>query len=111
MLGVIRIVGSVFAGVLCLRRVDLKVIIAYSSVRHMGLVFMAFSRLTFVGFAGGILVIIAHGVCSAGIFYFVGEIYRASHSRRIFLNGFWGESAPRVAGLWGLLCVLNIAGP
>lgn len=62
-------------GIVCLRQVDLKSMIAYSSVVHMGLVVGGI----FVGFGSGVVgsyvLMIGHGLCSSGLFYYVGVVY------------------------------------
>lgn len=70
----------------CLRMIDIKLLVASSSVVHIrgcigGL--MIFSNL---GVLGCLLMIVAHGLCSSGLFYLVNVAYERTHSRRIFIS-------------------------
>merc|ERR1712080_641566 len=65
----ISLTGSALIGVIWINQLDLKVIIAYSSVAHMGLVIRALLYLTTTRVSGGIILIISHGVASSVIFW------------------------------------------
>lgn len=86
--GVIRLslVGGGLVAVLILRTTDLKVSIAYSSVVHMRIVVVIFMGVGLVGYAGGILIMVAHGLTSSGMFSGVNIMYERSHRRRLILN-------------------------
>ena len=78
--------GGVLIRLACLRQVDIKVIIAYSSVAHLGFVIGAFTSDRSLGFIGGVLIIVTHGLSSPGIFYAANYFYYRSGSRNILLN-------------------------
>ena len=82
----ISIVGAAIAAVVTNIAVDLKVIVAYSSVVHMGLVIPGMFTILNVGFEGAIIVMIAHGICSSGLFASVNSFYLRSKTRRILIN-------------------------
>lgn len=107
----ISIVGAVIISVICLRLRDLKIIIAYSSVRHIGLVLIALIIVQSLGAYGGLLLILAHGVRSSAIFLFSYFIYQANFSRRMILRKgvlVWSRLLPL---LWFLILITNIAAP
>lgn len=79
------IVGGTIGRVICCFQLDVKRLIAYSSVGHISLVLCGFIRGRFLGFVGACLLIVAHGLSSPGIFYLASEIYRLFGSRRILI--------------------------
>merc|ERR1712066_1051955 len=81
----LRLIGGGVLSILCVVQRDIKVVIAYSSVVHMALVIVGDLRLTKWGLEGVIIIILAHGVCSSGIFAGANMIYERSHSRSFFL--------------------------
>lgn len=82
---ILRLLGGAVIGVLCLRQKDVKVLIAYSSVRHMSIIISALLLSREWGVIGGILLILAHGVVSSGIFMAARIPYSRVHSRNMFL--------------------------
>lgn len=83
---VIRIFGGFYVSLICLRQVDIKSLIAYSSVAHMGIVLGGLITLNFWGFYGSLIIMLAHGLCSSGLFCLANISYERLHSRRIFLT-------------------------
>lgn len=73
-------------GVICFRQCDLKSLVAYSSISHMALVFLAIFSFDLIGFKGVVGILISHGLCSSALFFGVQCLYERSGSRRIFLN-------------------------
>lgn len=82
----IRIVGGFFVSLICLRQVDIKALIAYSSVAHIGLVLRGILTLSYWGIRGALVIIIAHGLCSSGLFCLANISYERLNSRSIYLN-------------------------
>lgn len=77
--------GIIITGSICLRQTDLKSLIAYSSVSHMGLVVGAILIQTPLGLAGATILIIAHGLTSSALFCLANTNYERAHSRTILL--------------------------
>ena len=77
--------GGLVCIFICLRQVDLKALVAYSSVCHMGLGVVGFLRFVGVGLRGGIYILIVHGLCSSCLFYILYVFYVRFHSRSIIL--------------------------
>lgn len=82
----LRLFGGVLVSLICLRQSDIKSLIAYSSVAHIGLVLRSILSLNYWGFVGGLVIIIAHGLCSSGLFCLANISYERTQSRRFYLN-------------------------
>ena len=80
------LIGGVLSRVLIISLSDIKVIIAYSSIVHMGIVVRMFLLGWAIGMWGCLLIIIRHGFTSSGMFYMANLIYLRSHSRSLILN-------------------------
>lgn len=107
----IRLWGGVLIRLNCLRQIDLKSLIAYSSVAHIGLVLSGLITLNFWGLNGRLIMIIAHGLCSSGLFCLVNISYERTCRRRIFLNKGMVRVMPRLTLWWFLLRARNISCP
>ena len=108
---IFSLVGGGMLGIVCMAHSDMKVIIAYSSVVHMALIIVGALSLTTWGINGAMIVIIAHGICSSGIFSCANIMYERSHSRRIICNKGKLNYIPRIRLLWFMLCIANFGGP
>lgn len=76
----------ILISLVCLREVDLKIIVAYSSVVHMGLLLRGQLRGLDLRLEGGVLIIVAHGLCSSALFYLIGIMYISRGRRLVLLN-------------------------
>jgi NADH-ubiquinone oxidoreductase chain 4 len=81
----IGLMGSLIRCFLCIRQYDLKSLVAYSSVCHMGLFLAGIFSFSFWGENGRVYIIVSHGFCSSCLFYIVYVLYKRFHSRRILL--------------------------
>jgi len=82
---ILGLIGGIYIGIIAFHQTDLKLLVAYSSIRHIGLVFIGLLiRLNFRLY-GGVLLIIGHGICSSCIFYLVDLIYNRIESRIFIL--------------------------
>merc|ERR1719245_1206027 len=104
----LSLLGSVLGAIICIRQGDIKVLIAYSSIVHMGVVTLAFIRASELGYAGALMIIIGHGLRSPIIFALSYWMYERSHSRLISNNI---STNPHVIICLGLLVSLNIGVP
>jgi NADH-quinone oxidoreductase subunit M len=80
---VLSVIGIIYGAVICLGQTDLKRLIAYSSVSHMGFVTLGIFALNTQGVQGGILQMINHGIVTGGLFLLIGIVYERTHTRRI----------------------------
>lgn len=108
---VIRIVGGTLVSLICLRQTDMKALIAYSSVAHIGLVLRGIITITYWGLCGRLIMMVAHGLCSSGLFCLANISYERLLSRRLFLNKGLMNLIPRIALWWFLFSCCNIAAP
>ncbi|MFN8615085.1 MAG: NADH-quinone oxidoreductase subunit M, partial [Vampirovibrionales bacterium] len=81
--GLLAVINIVYTASVALVQTDLKKLIAYSSVSHMGFVLLGLAALNPAGFNGAVFVMFAHGIVSAGLFMCVGVVYLRTHTRQI----------------------------
>ena len=108
---VFSLLGGRLLRILCLINRDIKVIIAYSSVVHMALIIATIFLKNIWSINGAIIIIVAHGLCSSGIFSCANMIYERTHSRIIIINKSNLNYFPRLSIFWFLLCIANFGGP
>src|SRR5207253_7389131 len=82
-IGLLAAIGIVYAALACLAQKDLKRLIAFSSVGHMGFVMLGIATLTSVGVNGAVFAMVAHGIITGLLFFEVGAIYDRYHTREI----------------------------
>nr|USH57923.1 NADH dehydrogenase subunit 4 [Batocera lineolata] len=107
----ISLVGGLFVSLLCLRQSDMKSLIAYSSVAHMGLVMGGILTLNSWGLWGALVMMLAHGLCSSGMFCLANISYERINSRSLYLNKGLMNLMPSLSLWWFLLSVSNMAAP
>jgi len=77
----ISIIGVIYASLTTIQQVDLKKIIAYSSVGHMSLVVLGIFSANSQGILGSILIMLSHGIVSSALFLSIGILYERHHTR------------------------------
>lgn len=82
----IRIIGSLITRIVTLIQLDIKSLVAYSSVVHINLILGGIIILNKLGLLGAYVIIISHGLCSSGIFYIVNIFYRRTGRRLLVIN-------------------------
>lgn len=107
----ISLVGGVFICLVCLRQVDLKSLIAYSSVVHIGVVVCGLFSGYVLGWGGGYVMMVGHGLCSSGIFFYAGVFYDRLWRRRVIVRKGLLLVFPRVVLFWFLFTRSNISSP
>nr|QKK69306.1 NADH dehydrogenase subunit 4 [Anterhynchium abdominale] len=105
------LVSGVILSMICLIQVDMKMLVAYSSVVHMSLLIASLSSMSKIGFIGSYLMMIGHGLCSSGLFYIVNISYSRVSSRLIYLNKGLINLNSSLSMWWFLLCVSNFSAP
>nr|AJQ17846.1 NADH dehydrogenase subunit 4 [Dawkinsia denisonii]BAV70128.1 NADH dehydrogenase subunit 4 [Dawkinsia denisonii] len=103
--------GIIMTGSICLRQTDLKSLIAYSSVSHMGLVAGGILIQTPWGFSGAITLMIAHGLVSSALFCLANTMYERTHSRTMMLARGLQVIFPLTAVWWFIANLANLALP
>lgn len=105
------IVGIVYGALMAFAQTDLKRLVAYSSVAHMGFVLVGISTGTALGFAGAILAMVSHGLVAGLLFLLVGSLYDRTHTREIARFGGLGASVPRWATLFTFAALASLGLP
>nr|YP_009434627.1 NADH dehydrogenase subunit 4 [Dorcadia ioffi]ATF28040.1 NADH dehydrogenase subunit 4 [Dorcadia ioffi] len=107
----ISVLGAMMVGFICLRQNDMKSLIAYSSVVHMGLVLGGIFTMSVWGLSGALILMIAHGLCSSGMFCLANISYERLGSRSLLVNKGLMSFMPSMALFWFLLSSSNMAAP
>jgi len=107
----LRLAGILFVGFICLRLNDFKALVAYSSVAHIGIVIRGILSFYIWGFNGGVVIILAHGLSSSGLFRIVNIYYERLGSRRFFINKGLLLVSPLLSLFIFLLTSANMAAP
>nr|BAV14599.1 NADH dehydrogenase subunit 4 [Premnas biaculeatus] len=103
--------GVIMTGSICLRQTDLKSLIAYSSVSHMGLVAAGILIQTPWGFTGALILMIAHGLTSSALFCLANTNYERTHSRTMILARGLQIALPLMTAWWFIASLANLALP
>nr|YP_009561404.1 NADH dehydrogenase subunit 4 [Zophobas atratus]QAT19104.1 NADH dehydrogenase subunit 4 [Zophobas atratus] len=107
----LSLVGGFYVSLICLRQSDMKSLIAYSSVSHMGLVLAGIMTLNYWGLSGALAMMVAHGLCSSGLFCLANICYERLMSRSLYINKGLINVMPSLSLLWFLLISSNMAAP
>nr|AIW64772.1 NADH dehydrogenase subunit 4 [Pielomastax soochowensis] len=107
----LSLLGGLYMSLVCLRQVDLKSLIAYSSVVHMSMVIAGLMTMNYWGCLGSLILMIGHGLCSSGLFCLSNIIYERSGSRMIMINSGLMNFMPSMSLWWFLLSSSNMAAP
>jgi len=111
LLSSIALVGAVSTSMICLRQTDLKCLIAYSSVGHIGLIIAGALINSNWGLQAALAIIIAHGLRSSALFVIANINYELTHTRRVYLIKGLIVLAPTLTIWWFLFTARNIAAP
>ncbi len=107
----LSVVAVIYTSLVALMQEDMKKLIAYSSVAHMGFVTMGIFAATSQGVAGGIFQMISHGIVSAALFLCVGVIYDRMHTREIAAYGGLVNRMPLYAAAFMVFTLANVGMP
>lgn len=108
---VVSLWGGLITAIICVGQRDVKSLIAYSSVGHIGLILAGAISKFIWGWEGAILIIISHGFCSSGLFCLANLLYEKVKSRRIFLYRGIININSVICIWWFLFCIANIGAP
>jgi NADH-quinone oxidoreductase subunit M len=97
LVGTVACINVVYGALSAMAQTDLKYVIAYSSVSHMGLVMLGAATLTEAGLNGSVFQMFAHGIMTGLFFALVGLVYEKAHSREIGKMGGFGKVMPGIA--------------
>ncbi len=108
---ILSVIAIIYGGIICLGQTDLKRLIAYSSVSHMGFVTLGLFALNMQGIQGGILQMINHGIVTGALFLAVGIIYDRTHTRQIADYGGVATVMPVYAAFFMIFTLASIGLP
>jgi len=107
----LSIVAVIYTSLVALMQTDMKKLIAYSSVAHMGIVTIGIFTLNPLGIQGSIIQMLSHGLVSAALFMIVGVVYDRIHSREISSYGGLAERMPVYAAVFMLFMLASVGLP
>nr|QVY57865.1 NADH dehydrogenase subunit 4 [Trissolcus japonicus] len=105
------LVGSMNISIMCIRQIDLKMLIAYSSVVHMGFMFVGIYLFYELSILSGVMMMISHGLCSSAMFCMLNFSYKRSSSRSLLINKGMIQYFPIMSMWWFIFCSMNMAAP
>nr|YP_010310356.1 NADH dehydrogenase subunit 4 [Paramarcius puncticeps]UMY75891.1 NADH dehydrogenase subunit 4 [Paramarcius puncticeps] len=111
MIILISLTGGIIVSVLCLNQIDMKSLIAYSSVAHMSLVISGILIFNSFGMWGSFIVMLGHGLCSSGLFVLANLVYERTYSRSLMINKGLMIYMPGLGLFMFLFCINNMASP
>nr|YP_010930327.1 NADH dehydrogenase subunit 4 [Carinata ganga]WKK49916.1 NADH dehydrogenase subunit 4 [Carinata ganga] len=103
--------GTLLVSLICLIQGDVKCLIAYSSVSHMGMCLMGLLTMMKFGLVGSYLMMIGHGLCSSGLFCIANLMYERMGSRSFFINKGLISFMPNLCMMMFILCSFNMSCP
>jgi NADH-quinone oxidoreductase subunit M len=111
LLFVLALVNILYGAFLAFRQTDLKAIVAFSSISHMGFVLLGIAALNVTGVSGAVFMMLAHGIITGGLFLLVGIIYERTNTMELGqLSGLAGQ-VPRYAGVTVLALLASMGLP
>nr|YP_009743909.1 NADH dehydrogenase subunit 4 [Orecta lycidas]QIE12673.1 NADH dehydrogenase subunit 4 [Orecta lycidas] len=108
---IISLMGGFYISLKCFCQVDMKSLIAYSSVSHMSLVIGGIMVMNYWGYFGSYIMMIGHGLCSSGMFCLANINYERLNSRSLFINKGMMNFMPSMSLWWFLLMSSNMSAP
>nr|YP_010953076.1 NADH dehydrogenase subunit 4 [Trichochrysea japana]WMQ75985.1 NADH dehydrogenase subunit 4 [Trichochrysea japana] len=108
---IISLFGGIVVSFICLYQSDMKSLIAYSSVSHMGMAMSGILTMNNWGMSGAYILMLAHGLCSSGLFCLANMNYERVLSRSIYLNKGMMVFIPSLSFWWFMFCISNMAAP
>lgn len=111
MIFVLSVVAVIYTSFVALAQSDMKKLIAYSSVAHMGFVTIGIFSMNEQGIAGAMFQMISHGLVSAALFFCVGVVYDRLHTREISAYGGVVDAMPRYAAFFMFMMLASVGLP
>jgi NADH-quinone oxidoreductase subunit M len=105
------VIGILYGAIAATMQKDLKRLVAYSSIAHLGFIVLGVFSITVQGIEGGILIMVNHGITTGALFLLVGWIYERRHTRQIAELSGLQKVAPIFAGVFTLVMLSSIGVP
>jgi NADH-quinone oxidoreductase subunit M len=110
-LAVLAVIGIIYGGIVAIVQTDIKRLVAYSSISHLGFVLLGIVALTGPALQGGVIQMVNHGLTTGALFLLVGMIYERSHTREIARFGGLAAVMPLFAGVFLFTAFASIGLP
>ena len=110
-IAVLAIIMIIYTAMVAYAQEDIKQVVAYSSVSHMGVIILGTFALNVEGISGSVFLMIAHGVVSGALFLLVGVIYDRRHTKMMSEFGGLASVMPRYATIFGLMLMASVGLP
>ncbi len=110
-ISILAVIGIVYGALMCFKQEDIKKLIAYSSVSHMGFVVLGIFSLQEAAVAGAIFQMIAHGLTTGALFLLIGMIYDRKHTRQMKDYGGIAKTMPRYTILFFIVTMGSVGLP
>jgi NADH-quinone oxidoreductase subunit M len=111
LVSVLAVIGIVYGAVVALMQTDLKRLVAYSSVSHLGFVVLGIFAGTLQGMSGGVIQMVNHGLSTGALFLVVGMLYERTHTREIGRLGGLSVPVPVLAGFFLVVALSSLGLP
>lgn len=111
LIALFAVINIIYAAMVAFQQEDMKKLVAYSSVSHMGIVLLGIAAMNPAGLTGAMFQMIAHGLISAGLFMLVGTIYLRTHTRIIEKLGGLASQLPVISGYFLLIALAGLGLP
>ena len=110
-IAILAVIGIIYASLACLAQTDMKRLIAFSSVGHMGFVMLGIATLTDIGINAAIIGMVAHGVITGMLFFLAGSMSHRYHTREIARLGGNQKLMPIMGGIFGFTAMASLGLP
>jgi NADH-quinone oxidoreductase subunit M len=110
-IGILAVIGIIYASLACLAQTDMKRLIAFSSVGHMGFVMLGIATLTDIGINAAIIGMVAHGVITGLLFFLAGSMSHRYHTRDMARLGGNQQLMPIMGGILGFTAMASLGLP
>ena len=111
LLAILGVIGIIYGALLCIAQKDMKKLVAYSSVSHMGFIVLGLAALTLESLQGSLIQMVNHGLSTGALFLFVGFLYDRRHTREIADYGGLTKIIPIYSSLLLVICLSSIGLP
>lgn len=108
---VIAVINIVYGALCAMAQTDMKKMVAYSSVNHMGYCLLGIAGMTTAGFTGAVFQMLAHGIITGALFLLVGVIYDRAHTRDLSAFGGLAVKLPVYSALMAMTCFASLGLP
>jgi NADH-quinone oxidoreductase subunit M len=110
-IGVLAVIGIVYGAIVAMMQSDVKRLVAYSSVSHMGFVILGIFTLTTEGMSGAVIQMVNHGLSTGLLFFAIGMLYERTHTREMGEMGGLGQVTPWIAATFLVATLSSIGLP